>query len=154
MCLMLYVATRDELPLRSSPELSVEDVAPHRTAVRQWFSLPVVRFVGAHTRCSCGFPSVIADVPIEYFDGMLDDAPDREADLRSVDALLALVREHAAGGEVQLYAVGDGDEGSPPKGVINVGLGSLQPRTFFFNEQFLYRVTPDADSTCSSSTGR
>ena len=31
-----------------------------REAVIQWFTLPTVRFIGAHTGCSCGFPSVIA----------------------------------------------------------------------------------------------
>ena len=142
MCLMLYIATRDELPLDTSADLRVEHVEPARAAVGQWFSLPAVRFVGAHTGCSCGFPSVIAEVPIEYFDGMLDDHPDREADLRSVDALLTLVRQHAATG-VELYPVGDGQEGSKPKGVIDVPVGSLRRETFFLNERFLHRVVPD-----------
>lgn len=70
MCLMLYLATSDEQPLRRSPELSVEKVEPSREAVRQWFSLPIVRFIGAHTGCSCGFPHVVAEEPIEYWDGM------------------------------------------------------------------------------------
>jgi hypothetical protein len=58
---MLYVATADELPLASSPDLTIEAVDDARRAVTQWFSHPNVRFVGAHTRCSCGFPSVIAE---------------------------------------------------------------------------------------------
>ena len=49
MCLMLYLASSDDQPLSSSPELSVEEVEPSREAVRQWFALPIVRFVGAHT---------------------------------------------------------------------------------------------------------
>ena len=103
MCLMLYLATSDDQPLRSSPELSVEEVEASRESVRQWFSLPTVRFIGAHTGCSCGFPHVIAEEPIEYWDGMFD-GQDREADLKSVESLLGLVREHVtATGEVQLY---------------------------------------------------
>jgi hypothetical protein len=141
MCLMLYMATQADVPVRSSPELSVEEVEPSREAVRQWFSLSVVRFIGAHTRCSCGFPHVAAEEPIEYRDGMFD-GQDRAADLRSVDSLLSLVREHVkATGEVQLYPVWDGEEGQPPKGVINLGLGTLNRERFFFNEQFFYRVT-------------
>ena len=141
MCLMLYMATQGDVPLRTSPELDVEEVEPSRDAVRQWFSLPVVRFIGAHTGCSCGFPHVMAEEPIEYIDGMFD-APDREADLKSVDSLLALVREHVtATREVQLYPVWDGEEGTPPKGVIDLGVGVLQRESFFFNEQFFYRVT-------------
>src|SRR6185436_13691679 len=69
MCLMMYLATAGDQPLRSSAELSGEEVESSRTSVRQWFSLPTVRFIGAHTGCSCGFPSVIAEEPIEYYDG-------------------------------------------------------------------------------------
>jgi len=110
MCLMLYLATSHEQPLRRSSELSVEEIEPSREAVRQWFSLPIVRFIGAHTGCSCGFSHVVSEKPIEYWDGMFD-GQDREADLRSVDSLLDLVREHVrAAGEVQLYPVWDGGE--------------------------------------------
>lgn len=145
MCLMLYLATATDQPLRSSPELSVEEVEPSREAVRQWFSFPTVRFIGAHTGCSCGFPSVMAEEPIEYYDGIFQDGPDREADLRSVRLLLALLREHVTTtGKVQLYPVWDGEEGSPPKGTIDVELDALDPDTFFFTEQFLYCVSREA----------
>ena len=49
-----------------------------------------------------------------------------------------------ATGEVQLYPVWDGEEGNPPKGVIRVGLASLNRETFFLNQQFFYGVTADA----------
>ena len=52
-----------------------------------------------------------------------------------------LVREHvAAAGELQLYTVWNGEEGSPPKGVINVGLVALKRETFLFTERVLYRM--------------
>jgi hypothetical protein len=50
-----------------------------------------------------------------------------------------------ATGEVQLYAVWDGEEGSPPKGVINVRLDSLDRETFFLNERFFYCVATNAE---------
>jgi hypothetical protein len=146
MCLMLYLATSNDQPLRTSPDLSVETVEVPREAVCQWFSLPTVRFIGAHTGCSCGFPSVIAEQPVEYFDGMFGDDEDREVDLSSVRSLLALIQEHvAAAGEVQLYPVWDGEEDEPPKGTIYLRLDALQPETFFFTQHFLYRITRDAD---------
>ena len=151
MCLMLYMATRGDVPVRSSPEMSVEEVEPSREAVRQWFSLPVVRFIGAHTGCSCGFPHIIAEEPFEYFEGMFNEGEARAADLRSVESLLALIREHvSAAGEVQLYPTWDGEEGSPPKGAIEVTLDALDRQTFFFNEQFFYRVTREAVGDASS----
>lgn len=68
MCLMLYIASEVPLPARSVPELRVEPVEADRDEVRRWLSLPEVHYVGAHTGCSCGFPSVIAEEPIEYYD--------------------------------------------------------------------------------------
>ena len=144
MCMMLYLAAREELPLRSSPDLSIEAVDPRREAVRQWFSLPVVRFVGAHTGCSCGFPNVTAEEPIEYFDGMFADTEARPADLKSAAALIGLIREIVDGaGEVEFYAVWDGEESSPPKGTIDTPVGALSADRFFLNERFLYRVSTE-----------
>ena len=142
MCLMLYLATAGDQPLRSSTELSVEEVESSRTSVRQWFSLPTVRFIGAHTGCSCGFPSVIAEEPIEYYEGIFDPTEDRAADLASTRALVALIRQHVNdGAEVQLYPVGDGAEGRPPKGTVQLSIDAIDPETFLFTEQFLYRVS-------------
>jgi hypothetical protein len=88
MCLMLYLATQRDQPLRNSPELSVEEIEGSREVVRQWFSLPTVRFVGAHTGCSCGFPSVMAEEPVEYFDGMFHDDENRKAEPRGVQGVV------------------------------------------------------------------
>ena len=111
MCLMLYIGTAKELSLRSSSDLRIETVDDARLGVKQWFSSPVVHFVGAHTGCSCGFPSVIAESPIEYYDGMPLASDDRAADLRSVRALIELVGEVVShSNRVELYPVADGDE--------------------------------------------
>jgi len=70
------------------------------------------------------------------------DGQDREDDLSSVEVLPVIVREHVTGtGEVELYPVWDGEEGSPPKGAVNVELDSLSRETFFLTERFFYRVT-------------
>jgi hypothetical protein len=148
MCMLLYLATSLDQPLQRSPELSVEEIDLARDTVRQWFSLPIVRFIGAHTGCSCGFPSIGADEPIPYFDGMFEDDEDddRAADLRSVRSLVDLIRAHvSASGEVQLYPVWEGTEAVAPKGTITLPVDALDPATFFFNEQFLYRVIRDAE---------
>ena len=145
MCMMLYLATRTDVPLRSSKELRIEDPNPAADPVRRGFSLPCVHFVGAHTGCSCGFPSVSAAVPIEYFPGMLDDHPERDADLGSVEALLALIAELISRDtEVQLYPVWNGEEAEPPKGTIEMAVDELSAERFFFNERFFYRITRGA----------
>ena len=138
---MLYIGTAEELPLQSSADLRIETVATTRLDVKQWFSSPSVHLVGAHTGCSCGFPSVIAESPVEYYDGMPLASDDRAADLRSVRALIELLGQvvshpHA----VELYPVADGDEANPPKGVIEWELRSIDPQKLFFNERFMHIV--------------
>ena len=146
MCLMLYIGTAEELPLLSSADLSVDNVRDDRRGVRRWFSQPVVRFVGAHTGCSCGFPSVMTEPPpLEYYEGMPLASDDRAADLRSVRALLTLLGDVLArSGRVELYPVPDGDEQKPPKGVVEWKLRALDPERLFFNERFLHVVTDAA----------
>ena len=141
MCLMLYVGTAEALPLSSSPDLAVEEVEDSRRAVTQWFSQPAVRFIGAHGGCSCAFPSVIAEEPIEYYEGMDLESHHEEADLRSVRALLALLGQAVASASpVELYPVWWGDESMAPKGVIEWRFDDLSPERFFFNERFMHVV--------------
>ena len=138
---MLYAASSVELPLGHGADLSVEAVELRRLVVRQAFSLPHVRFIGAHTGCSCGFPSVMADEPVEYYAGMLDQADNRAADLRSVRALLDLLRRLAGGGaRLELLPVADGEEHRPPKGTIDLRLAEADAERFFLTERFLHRV--------------
>ena len=141
MCLMLYVGTREGLPERQTPDVSIEPVEEGRRSVIRWFTQPVVQFVGAHTGCSCGFPSVLAETVVEYHDGMLDEPHERLDDLRSVSALIELLRGAVGTGQtVELYPVWDGHEGEAPKGAVHWSLERLTPDTFFFNEQFMYLV--------------
>lgn len=141
MCVMLYIGTAEELELASSADLTVENVVAGRQDVKQWFSHPAVRFVGAHTGCSCGFPSISAESRIEYYEGMSLQSDDRVADLRSVRALIELVGRIVARSErVELYPVADGEESKAPKGVIEWQLNSLVPERLFFNERFMHVV--------------
>jgi hypothetical protein len=146
MCLALYFACEGQLPvrhdlLRSPPEFSIQEIRPTAESVRQWFSLPVIRYIGTHTGCSCGFRHVYAEVPIDYWEGMFEyDEADQDT-LRTAQLLIDLIHEKLAlTDEIQMYPVWDGDEGVAPKGTIQLASNTLDPRTFFFNEQFFYRV--------------
>ena len=93
---------------------------------------------------------MIAEEPIDYYDGMFSGGTDRDADLSSVRALLNLIREHVSvSSEVQVYPVWDGEEGVRPKGTIELQLDALQPETFFFNQGFFYRILPPAKQEAS-----
>jgi len=141
VCLMLYVGSAAGLTEQRTPDLSIEPLEAAQASVRQWFRQPVVQFVGAHTGCSCGFPSVVADTVIEYYDGMWVDSEDRSDDLRSIAALLQALRSTLGpGGVLELYPVWAGGEVAAPKGIVEWSLDHLVPETFFFNEQFMHVV--------------
>jgi len=139
VCLTLYLASLDEQQLRQSAEISVEAVQPAAELVRQWFSLPFVRFIGAYTGCSCGFRFVNADEPVEYYEGMFNESGSEQRE--SMESLVVLIREHVAlGGEVEMYPLWNDKVDVRPKGTIELRASALDPRSFFFVEQFFYRV--------------
>ncbi|MEZ5286016.1 MAG: hypothetical protein R2712_14645 [Vicinamibacterales bacterium] len=139
--MMLYAGTPVPVPLRATPALRVEPVETARQVVCQWFASESICFIGAHTGCSCGFPSVAGDAPVRWFDGLSLDSPTRADDLASVRALLALLAELTAGGSpVELLPVWDGREALAPLGVVEWTLEELDADRFFFTEQFLHRV--------------
>ena len=83
----------------------------------------------------------MAEDVAEYYDGIWADSNDRTDDLRSVSALIALLRTAMeAGLPVELYPVWDGDEGEAPKGVVQWSLEHLAPDKFFFNERFMLAI--------------
>lgn len=145
MCLALYLGTASEQPLLDSADLGVEAVDARRASVWQWFTLPQIRFVRAHGTCGCGFPHLISDTTLEWEEWLapvLAQSDDREADLRSVRAVIELIGRHVREtGLVELYPVADGSEHLAPKGTIELTLDTLVAERFFFTEQFLHRVS-------------
>lgn len=141
---MVYLASDVALAPRRSDELNLDHVTVANGAVRQWLALPEMREVGAHTGCGCGFPHVIADEPVEWFEEMFDEeAEDRPKDLASVRALLAVIDEALAQSDsVELFPVWSGDEGNEPLGIVEWQRSALTPETFVLTERFLYRITP------------
>ena len=138
---MVYLATAREQSTFESSDLNIEPVEAESNGVGRVFALPFVRFVGAHTGCSCGFPSIAAEQPVEYFDGMFGDTEGREADIESLRALLDIVKEQvAASGSAEIYPVWQGEEELAPKGAITLSIGQLDAQRFFFIERFLYRI--------------
>jgi hypothetical protein len=144
MCLELYVAASVPIEPRATAALSVEPLDADHSAIARWLSLPELRYVGAHTGCSCGFPSVRGAEVIEYGDGFFDETEpgQRAADLASVRALFALIDEVLAQSEaVELLPLWWSDADASPKGRIHLRRADMTPETFFVNERYLHRVT-------------
>src|SRR5262245_11582393 len=111
MCVVLYVGSAGGLREQTTADLTVRSADRSGLGVAKWFAHPVIQVIGAHTGCSCGFPSVISKTPIEFYEGLWDETEDRAADLRSVAALIQLLRrELAPGRTAELFPVWSGDE--------------------------------------------
>ena len=117
MCLSLYFACEGHLPLRNHPidgppEFSIEEISPTADSVRQWFSLPIIRYIGTHTGCSCGFHHVVAEGPVEYWDGMFeydDNNGEDQKTVRTAASLIDLIHEKLTlTDEIQMYPLGRG----------------------------------------------
>jgi hypothetical protein len=143
MCLTLYMAAGAEIAAVQMPELRLEPPKPGLERVRTWFSLPYVWFVGAHTGCNCGFPHVLAEEPIEYYEGLFAGVSprSRQDDLASLRALFLVIQDLLPrGGLVEMLPIWNDDASATPKGMVELSFASLHPETFIFTEGFLYRL--------------
>lgn len=145
MCLALYLGTHCTLELQEGPLFSVRPVAQAGSAVLSFLKTRNVYHLGSHTGCSCGFPSVRAEDPIEYYEGMLEDRAEPMSDRASVRELLALLGQVLSEeGTCLLYPVWNGDESVSPKGVIHRQLSQLSEETFVLTELFVYQIHSDS----------
>lgn len=145
MCLMMYLGADTQLIIRKSPDLSIEPLTDDQQVVRTFVRKPYVYFVGSHSGCSCGFPSVAANSPVPCFDGMFDEtAEGRTEDVASVRELLTVVDECLQRvNSCVLWPVWNGEEASPPKGDVDWNRNDLTPETFVVTERYRYTIHSD-----------
>ena len=143
MCLVLYMATSEPVAERETEDLTIERLRSGGEGVARHFANPHLYLIGAHTGCGCGFPSVAAEGPVKYFEGMFDDEDDEDRlkNLASVRALLELIGSCLTNASVvELFAAWVGDEAKRAHGTIELQLEQVEAHTFFFNEGYLYRI--------------
>ena len=155
MCLMLYLGCNQPVPAMKGPWLTVEDVPSGDAAIRQWFTKKHVYFIGSHTGCSCGFPSVCAAEPLEYFDGMFaDDGEERCKDVQSMSALIGLLRTLATRAEtVELLPAWWDNRGRAPRGRLRANAADWDARTAFFNEDYMYELSAEPGDSGNGAHG-
>jgi len=103
MCMELFVAS--DQPIECSrgwtgeAYLTVEEVDDTDDLIRRHLTLPHVRFLGAHTGCSCGFEYGVRTPETE------EETQQDQAGRRSVDALRDFLKTHLdAGASLQLLS--------------------------------------------------
>lgn len=142
MCLMLYLGSRRPLSLRRTACLALEPVAEAAKAVREQVQRDFVYFVGSHSGCSCGFPYVVAEQEIEYFDGVFEqEDSEKLKDLESVRDLVSVIDEALAGQpDCILFPIWNGSEGAAPKGDVRWDRKDMKAECFLLTEQFRFTI--------------
>lgn len=145
MCMALFLATDEPAPLvrwdPASPGFHIAELTEREEPVRGRFSKPHVRFVGAHTRCSCGYRLLNLQpdgghLPMEY---AVVEEPEKSA--ADHCALAAYLRERLAEQEsVELYACWDGDWAEQAVARQEATPSEIGDDDFFFLERVFYRM--------------
>jgi hypothetical protein len=141
MCLQIYLATDTPIAANHGTAISAHLVDPQTNPVGRWLSNSHVYRLHGRQECGCGFPYVVAEVFIGYFEGIFDDWEERDEEVENARGLLGLCAislETAAA--VEIYPVWDGDESLPPKGSVEKSLSELVPEQLVLTERFVLRV--------------
>lgn len=145
MCLVVYLGTTEPPDEFSTQQVGVEPVRENEAAVRQWFSLPVVRTIGIPPGCcSCGFRHVLAEDEVPWFAEMWEDEPPEDLETqRRITTLLRAVLERE--GMIELYALWSGQVCDEPRWRVDKSQAWLNPNRFFVQDRMYYRVTDVAE---------
>lgn len=136
MCVALYIAAEKEPALvpwnEGAPGFNVVALEEYERVVAQHFSKPCVRYLGAHTGCSCGFS----------YSPSVDDAEDERLGRASVESLRAYVEQLVRPGDsVELYACWEGEWEEPSRGRREVTPAYFGGESFELTERELLVVT-------------
>lgn len=137
MCMMLYIAADNELPLvpwdEDSPGLFVKELPEAYEKVRKHLAKKNVYLAGAHTGCGCGFVF-----------GVHEDLDDTNAGRRSVEQLLEYLENNLPDkGEIELYSCWAGDEDKPIEFNRSIDIKYFRlGESFSFREKEIIVVRP------------
>ncbi|HEX5719828.1 MAG TPA: hypothetical protein VF179_26980 [Thermoanaerobaculia bacterium] len=141
MCLQIYLAADVPIAANHGAAISAALVDPQVNPVGRWLSSSHVYRLQGRQESGCGFPYVVAEEFIEYFEGMFEDWGERDEEVENARGLLglsAISLETAAA--VEIYPVWDGDESLPPKGSVEKSLSELVPEQLVLTERFVLRL--------------
>lgn len=113
MCMELFVASDRPIDLSSGwnaePYLTIEPAEHVEGAIARLFSFPHIRFLGAHTGCSCGFEYGLNEPGSEA------ERESEEAGRKSVEALRAFLETYLRmGAALELISCWEGKKWPDP----------------------------------------
>lgn len=141
MCLQIYLATDATVAANHGAAISADLVDPEANPVCRWLSESHVYRLHGRQECGCGFPCVVAEAFIEYFEGMFEHREERDEEVENARGLLDLCAiALGTTAAVEIYPVWNGDESLPPKGSVEKNLSELVPEQLVLTERFVLRV--------------
>lgn len=147
MCFVLYAGTSKPIsrkePGPDSPDISVLSLSKREEPIREFFSKPVVQYVGSTSGCGCDFGSVMfqnGEWPW-WDDGEGSNPEQEERERQSREGLVSLLR---ATREERVEVYGEWDSGASfpagPRVREEIHLADILDRKFRFKEQGFYVV--------------
>ena len=132
MCLAVYIASDQELPLipwnEAKPSFHVRELT-YNKAVRNQFKLANVSVAGSDAGCGCGFLK----------DGVYDD--ELVEAMKNYQGLTTYISDiKSRGGTVQIFSCWEGDQTAKPEFVETVTVADLLIENFEFKEKALYTI--------------
>ena len=142
MCFQLYAGTMKPIPRKTwnqtLPDLTVVDIGDDEIAVKAYFSMPEVQYIGSTSQCGCDFPHLMFQSG-EWPAPWGEKNPEQAArDRLNQEGLVSLLQQSGETA-VELYGVWSGDF-SEPKSREEISVTDLLNPNFYFKEQGFYRV--------------
>jgi hypothetical protein len=154
MCLMVYIASDQPLPLiewsENAPTFWVGELGEYDEPVRKQFTKAYVYYLGSHKGCGCGFSysawneEDYQGVPSEVYKSWVNDEEARRKSIRSLSAYLDAA---ISTGTLQLFACWDGDQTAQSEDQEIVSPKYFGGESFRFREKVLFYVQREAVST-------
>lgn len=142
MCLSLYLASNNELPLISyngnKPGLNTQDIADNELSLKHIFSKSFIKYIGSDQGCGCGFRHSILDQN-EWFN-VIDEDEVEQNNHNHVD-LVNFIRNNVSDNSVEILTCWDGDHDEPILYKETLNLSDLLAEGFFFKERGFYSIS-------------
>lgn len=144
MCLALYIASDESLPLitwnKQSPAFHVIELSEQEQVIRKQFSSPYVYYAGSHEGCGCAF-NYGREYP-EYEDDPEELKAAEESTTRLADYLSDVVPKVGA---LQIFSCWEGEGEKSPEYFREITPDEIRRKDFIFRVPELLTITAPAN---------